>query len=186
MRIDLPQDQRDNPIVHLASAYARQIVSAGVAFSKATYQHSRLSLREFEGARARTAEINGCTICQQWRSARDLPGYFSAFGGNSSQSIAARGPVPDELFYQSVSQWRTAPIFSPRERIAIEYAERLGTDPQGLAGDDSFWTRAKSLLSDEEIVDLSYCVACWMGLGRVTHALGMDAVCSLGPAAEVA
>lgn len=33
-------------------------------FSKAVYTKSKLSLPEFEAARARTAEINGCLVCQ--------------------------------------------------------------------------------------------------------------------------
>ncbi len=37
----------------------------------------------------------------------------------------------------------------------------------------------KSAFSDDEIVDLSYCIAGWMGMGRVTHALGFDAVCAV-------
>ncbi|MET0988339.1 MAG: carboxymuconolactone decarboxylase family protein [Steroidobacteraceae bacterium] len=187
MRIDLPAQHQDAPIVHLASNYAAEIVRAGVAFSKAGYQHSKLSLREFEGARARTAEINGCTVCQNWRSERDLPGYFSAFGGQYERSVGTRGAAPDEQFYTSVSQWRDSPVFSERERLAIRYAEGLGMDPHGIAKDEEFWRRMKAAFSDDEIVDLSYCIAAWMGLGRVTHALGMDGVCSFrNPAEEAA
>jgi alkylhydroperoxidase family enzyme len=181
MRIHIPDEHCDNPVAHLSENYAKEIVRAGVAFSKAGYQHSRLSLREFEAARARTAEINGCLICRSFRSGRDLPSYFASFGGDNASSVAAHGPEPDEGFYEAVSQWRASSLFSARERIAIEYAERLGLDPHGLPGDDAFWERAKNAFSDEEIVDLSYCIACWMGLGRVTHALGMDGACTMVP-----
>jgi alkylhydroperoxidase family enzyme len=184
MRIHMPADQQDAAFVHLANNYAPEIVRAGVAFSKATYQHSKLSLREFEAARARTAEINGCAVCRSWRSDRDLRGYFAAFGGEYEQSVAARGPAPDEKFYAAVSQWRESPLFSERERLAIRYAEGLGLDPQGIAQDDDFWRAMKANFTDEEIVDLSYCIAAWMGLGRVTHALGMDGACSLPSPAE--
>lgn len=81
MRIDLPIEHLDNPVAHLAHTFAPEIVQAGLAFSTAVYQHSTLTLREFEGARARTAEINGCRVCQNFRTARDLPAYFEAFGG---------------------------------------------------------------------------------------------------------
>ena len=154
--------------------YAPEITSAARAFSLATYQRSKLSLREFEGARARTAQINGCRRCQAWRSARDLPDYFAAFGQTPDATVASRGPAPDEAYYAAVADWATSPIYSPREKVAIEYAERMGTDPQGLSADDAFWVRAKAVFSDEEIVDLSYCIACWMGLGRVSHVLGVD------------
>jgi alkylhydroperoxidase family enzyme len=156
-------------------------------FSKVTYQNSRLSLREFEAARRRTAEINGCQVCIAWRSARDIPYLLRLAGAQSSESVATRATevAPGDEFYQAVADWRTSPIFSPREKTAIEYAERLGTDPQGVARDEAFWARAKKLFSDDEIVDLSYCIACWMGLGRVTHALGLDGVCPM-PMAETA
>ena len=67
---------------------------------------------------------------------------------------------------------RTSPLYSARERIAIEYAEGMGTDPQGIAQDEDFWRRCKAAFSDREIVDLSFCIACWMGLGRIGHVLG--------------
>jgi hypothetical protein len=186
MRIELPERHQANPLPHLAENYAAQIVSAGVAFSKAGYQHSKLSLREFEGARARTAEINGCQVCRTFRADRDLPGYFAVFGGNVDQSVAANGAAPNEAFYLNLARWRDFPEYSERERVAIAFAEGLGLDPHGIATDEAFWARAKAVFSDEEIVDLAYCTACWMGLGRVTHALGMDNVCSFVPMKEVA
>jgi hypothetical protein len=186
MRIDLPVNQRDNPMVHVGPRYAPELVAAGLAFSGAGYQHSQLSLREFEGARARTAEINGCQVCRSWRSQRDLPGYFSALGGDVQASVASRGPAPDEAFYLGVSAWRTASQYSERERLAIAYAEGLGLDPQGLAHDEAFWARLKVVFSDTELVDLSFCVAGWIGLGRITHALGMDGVCAIGSMATKA
>jgi alkylhydroperoxidase family enzyme len=186
MRIDIPPTHQANPFAYLAEHYAVGIVAASVAFSKATYQHSTLSLREFEGARARTAEINGCEFCQNFRAGRDAPGLLQALGAGTGESIASHGPAPNEAFYRSVSRWRDDPQFSERERLAIGYAEGLGLDPHGVAKDEDLWKRIKAVFSDAEIVDLSYCIACWMGLGRVGHALGTDKVCSAMPAERVA
>ena len=33
--------------------------------------------------------------------------------------------------------------------------------------------------SDAEITDLTYCIACWMGMGRVAHVLGLDQNCEV-------
>ena len=183
MRIAIPEEHQAFPTAYVRKSYAPDIVLAGMRFSDATYANSKLSLREFEGARIRTAHINGCVLCLNWRSARDLPAYRKAIGKALDHSIAERGDaVPDEAFYAAVLDWRTSPVFSDRERLVIEYAELLGLDPHRAASDEDFWMRAKAAFSDEEIVDMSYCIACWMGLGRVTHALGLDSICSFGPA----
>ncbi len=180
MRIDIPAESASDPVAYTKDHYAVDIVRAGMNFSATAYQHSKLPLREFEAARLRTAQINGCQICQSRRSARDLPSYFDRFGGSLESSVINNGEVPEESFYAAVNDgWRESPIFSERERLAIDYAERLGVDPIKVAYDEDFWTQMKNAFSDDEIVDLSYCIAAWMGLGRVTHALGFDSVCAV-------
>ena len=183
MRIAPPQEDEagaddhgmQNPLVTV-QGHAPEIMAAGIQFSAITYANSKLPLRVFEAARARTAEINGCQLCQGFRAARDLPRLY----GPDAQTVVSNGPAPDEDFYVAVSEWRTSPLFDGQERLAIEYAERLGQDPKDVAADEDFWTRAKSLFSDAELLDLSFCIACWMGQGRATHALGLDGVCGLG------
>lgn len=177
MRIDVPQDQAHDPYGFATRTLAPEIMGAGGAFSHAVYRHSRLSLREFEGARARTAEINGCLICQRFRAARDLSAMFAANGVRAAETVADHGPAPDEAFYAAVADWRTSPLFSERERLAIGFAERFGEDPKGLADDEDFWTRMRTAFDDGEIVDLANSVAAWVGLGRVAHVLGFDTVC---------
>jgi alkylhydroperoxidase family enzyme len=175
MRIDVPAAQGHDPYGYATENLAPEIMKAGGAFSFAVYRHSKLSLREFEGARARTAEINGCTICQQFRAARDLGGMFSGTGTRGT--VVDNGPAPDEAFYAAVTEWRTSPIYSNRERLAIEFAERFGTEPKSLASDEEFWAKARAAFTDAEIADLANSVAAWVGLGRVAHVLGFDEVC---------
>ncbi|MBP8232521.1 carboxymuconolactone decarboxylase family protein [Rhizorhabdus sp.] len=175
MRIDVPAAQAHDPYGYATENLAPEIMKAGGAFSFAVYRHSKLSLREFEGARARTAEINGCTICQQFRAARDLGGMFSGTGTRGT--VVDNGPAPDEAFYAAVTEWRTSPIYSDRERLAIEFAERFGTEPKSLASDEEYWAKARAAFTDAEIADLANSVAAWVGLGRVAHVLGFDEVC---------
>lgn len=182
MRIHIPDDQQADAAAYTATHYAQKISAAAFQFSQATYQHSQLTMREFEAARARTAEINGCQVCQKFRAQRDIPEYMKFVGGDSSTSVASHGPAPDEIFYQSVSEWRTSALFSEREKLAIELAERMGLEPQAIAQDDPFWARFKSYFTDDETVDLCFCIACWMGTGRVMHVLGLDGFCSFSTA----
>ena len=184
IRIDLPEQDAADPYGYASRNHAREIMAAAGGFSKAVYQHSLLSLREFEGARSHTAQINGCVICQQFRAARDAQSMFAASGQRPAHTVVDNGPAPDEDFYAAVENWRTSPLFSPRERTAIEFAERFAEEPKVIAEDEDFWARAHALFSDEEIVDLAHSVAAWVGLGRVAHVLGFDSVCL--PFAEVA
>ena len=177
IRIDVPAEDAANPYGYAAHAHGREIMAAADVFSKAVYQHSILSLREFEGARSRIAQINGCIVCQQFRAAKDAPSMFAATGVRPDHLVSDNGPAPDEAFYTAVELWRTSPLFSPRERAAIEFAERFAEEPKAIADDEDFWERAHALFSDAEIVDLAHSVAAWMGLGRVAHVLGFDSVC---------
>jgi alkylhydroperoxidase family enzyme len=185
LRIEVPPSQAHDPYGYAGATHAQELMAAAGAFSKAVYTHSRLSLREFEGARARTAQINGCLVCQAFRAARDAPSMFAANGVRPPHLITDNGPAPDEAFYAAVETWPTSPLFSDRERVAIEFAERFAEDPKGLSADEAFWGRAHALFDDGEIVDLAHSVAAWVGLGRVAHVLGFDTVC-LPVAAEPA
>lgn len=181
MRVKLPPEQQSEALSHIPEHYAPEIFNAGVAFSVAVYRNSKLTTRECEAARARTAEINGCHLCQNFRVARDLSSYFASVGIEASDTVAARGPAPDEEFYSNVSNWREYPGYSERERVAIAIAESMGLDPQGLSQDDALWARAKAVYSDNELVDLVYALASWIGLGRAAHVLGLDGACAWAP-----
>ena len=179
MRVHIDPESAASPLNYVGRHYAKELVSAAAGFSRATYEFSKLSLREFEAARTRVAQINGCQLCQNWRSARDSAAYVAALGGGTDTVASRDSTPPDEALYSAVANWRTAKNLSARERCAIEFAERISQDPQGLAQDENFWREARGLFRDDEIVDLSYCVACWMGLGRVAHVLGIDAACQI-------
>ena len=77
-------------------------------------------------------------------------------------------------------------VLSPKERIAVRFSQRMGTDPDELGNDDAFWSELKQHLTDAEIVELTHCTAAWMAMGRVAHVLGVDTVCSVGGPLEEA
>ncbi|KHK91063.1 carboxymuconolactone decarboxylase family protein [Novosphingobium malaysiense] len=172
MRVDL-ESQPGNPIPDLSTRYAPEIIEAGAGFSMAPYRHSKLPLRLFEACRVATAVINGCTVCMNWRAQRDL----RLLG--VEEGVINQEDAPDEAMYQAVLSDDLS-VLSERERLAVRYSQRMGTDPRGLAADEAFWADLKAVLSDEEIVDLTYSTAAWMALGRVTHILGIDAACTIG------
>jgi alkylhydroperoxidase family enzyme len=156
-KIDIPEGA--DPMAYVFGQASPAIGAAAGGFSGATYADSTLPLREFEAARYRIAQINDCQICLTWRSERP-----------------DQGPVGEDL-YAAVAEWRTSPELSERERLAAEYAERYALDHRNL--DDEFWARMKGAYRNDEIVELSLCMAQWLGLGRLNQVLGIDVACAI-------
>jgi alkylhydroperoxidase family enzyme len=156
MRIDIPEGK--NPIEYVWGEMVPRIGIAASKFSGSVYAHSTLGLREFEAARLRIAQINGCVFCLDWRTERD-------------------GQKVDDGFAEAVTEWRTTGAFDDRTRLAAEYAERYALDHHGL--DEDFWTRMTAHYSQAEIVELSMSIGCWLAFGRLNHVLGLDTVCTL-------
>lgn len=154
--IEVPEGS--HPVLHVWGAMVPGIGPAAAAFSQSVYEHSTLGLREFEAARLRIAQINGCTFCQDWRTERD-------------------GETVEDGFDAAVADWRTTPAFDDRTRLAAEYAERYALDHHGLDAD--FWGRMNARFTPAEVVELSMCLGSWLAFGRLNHVLGLDVACRL-------
>jgi alkylhydroperoxidase family enzyme len=107
----------------------------------------------------RIAELTACEACATFRA----------------PSVVEAGVVDD--VYAHVSEWRTWPDYTDRQRLAIEYADRFATDHGSL--DDDFFVTLRAAFSDEEILDLTLCVAVFLGLGRTLAVLGVDQSCAI-------
>jgi alkylhydroperoxidase family enzyme len=182
-RIAIPANYEQAPLAYAVQHMAPELTGPLYALSKASYKHSILSLREFEGVRARIAQINGCQICQKFRGAQDVPTYLEGLGEDASTAVNTHGPAPDENFYLNVDDAANSPIYSTREKLAIEFAERFSLEPDALGYDDAFWARMKAHFSDAEIYDMTIVTGCFVASGRFVHILGFDqASCSLAEA----
>ncbi|MEI7592419.1 MAG: carboxymuconolactone decarboxylase family protein [Actinomycetes bacterium] len=158
LRIDLPDDRE--PIAWIWGEAVPEIGNAAARYSAAVYNNSTLSLREFECARARIAQINHCVFCLDWRTERD-------------------GERVEESMYDQVANWRYSSDLSNREQLAAEYAERFAVEHLSLDADEVFWTRMRSSFSDTEVLELSMSIGSWIAFGRLNHVLGIDSACSL-------
>lgn len=156
MDIDIP-DGKD-PIGYVWGELVPGIGTAAAQFSLAVYEHTTLGLREFEAARLRVAQLNGCLFCQDWRTERD-------------------GVTVEGSFADAVARWRTTDAFDDRTRLAAEYAERYCVDHHGL--DEEFWTRMSRHYGQAEIVELSMSIGSWLAFGRLNRVLGLDTRCVL-------
>ena len=95
MIIDVPEGK--DPIGYVWGEMVPEIGGAAATFSLKVYSDSTLGLREFEAARLRIAQINGCLFCQDWRTERD-------------------GEKVEAAFDQAVRDWRTTDAFDERAR----------------------------------------------------------------------
>jgi alkylhydroperoxidase family enzyme len=156
MNIDIPDGK--NPIEYVWGELVPGIGIAASKFSLAVYAHTTLGLREFEAARLRIAQVNGCVFCLDWRTERD-------------------GKKVEPEFLDAVTQWRTTDAFDDRTRLAAEYAERYALAHHDI--DDEFWHRMTEHYSQVEIVELSMSIGSWLAFGRLNRVLGLDTACML-------
>jgi alkylhydroperoxidase family enzyme len=156
MDIDIPAGK--DAIEYVWGEMVPGIGPAAAKLSLAVYAHSTLGLREFEAARLRIAQINGCLFCLDWRTERD-------------------GQMVEAGFASAVADWRATASFDHRTRLAAEYAERYALDHHGI--DEEFWQRMTAHYSQREIVELTMSIGSWLAFGRLNHVLGLDTVCTL-------
>jgi alkylhydroperoxidase family enzyme len=156
VNIDIPEGK--DPIGYVWGELVPGIGVAAANLSLSVYQHTTLGLREFEAARLRIAQINGCLFCLDWRTERD-------------------GVRVEDGFADAVAQWRTTDAFDDRARLAAEYAERYALDHHGL--DEEFWARMTRHYSQVEIVELTMSIGAWLVFGRLNRVFGLDAMCVL-------
>ncbi|MCU1371867.1 MAG: carboxymuconolactone decarboxylase [Ilumatobacteraceae bacterium] len=154
--IEIPEGK--DPIFFVWGEMVPGIGVAASTFAQSVYEHTTLGLREFEAARLRIAQINGCLFCQDWRTDRD-------------------GETVEDGFDAAVEHWRTTEAFDDRTRLAAEYAERFAVAHHDI--DAGFWERMNAHYTQAEIVELSMCLGSWISFGRLNHVLGLDAACVL-------
>ncbi len=65
-------------------------------------------------------------------------------------------------------------LFSPRERVALTFAELMATDH--LKIDDAVFAELRRHFSEAEIVELGVSTALFVGLGRFNAVIGIDPV----------
>lgn len=120
----------------------------------AAYNKSVLPVGVREAARIRIAQLNDCTVCLTFRA----------------DSVKAQG-LGEELYGNVGSEVDGLAALTEQERLAVEYAERFAVDHEQI--DDAFMDRMRSCFTDPEILDLTICVAAFLGLGRALHVLGI-------------
>jgi len=117
--------------------------------------HSGLeeNLRELISIRA--SEINGCAWCLDFHTKR----------------ARHRGETEQRIYL--LSGWRDAPVYSPRERAALEWTEAL-TLIAGHPVPDDVYERARERLSEAELANLTIAVGLINVWNRINVAFHTD------------
>jgi len=73
---------------------------------------------------------------------------------------------------QKLDSYKNDPEFTERERIAIEFAERLATDHASI--DDDFFKKMRANFSDPEILEIGMAAGQYIGFGRLLMVLDLE------------
>ena len=117
--------------------------------------HSGLEASLLELISIRASEINGCAWCLDFHTKR------ARHKGETEQRIYL------------LSGWRDAPVYSPRERAALEWTEVL-TLIAGHPVPDDVYQRARENLSEAELANLTIAVGLINVWNRINVAFHTD------------
>ncbi len=81
---------------------------------------------------------------------------------------------------RQVPAWRQSPLFTPMERDALEYAERMTITGEKVS--DELWTRLRGHFSEAQLVELTAAVALENFRSKFNVPLGVESqgFCVLG------
>lgn len=115
-------------------ALTQKLTELSFALKKGTVEQTILSLVEI-----RASQLNGCAFCL------DMHVKQAKLDGER------------ELRLHHVAIWRESPLFSDRERAALEWTEAL-TRLSPLGVSDEIYAQARAQFSEDELVYLTYMV----------------------------
>ncbi|HBD7058601.1 TPA: carboxymuconolactone decarboxylase family protein [Legionella pneumophila] len=103
----------------------------------------------------RVSQINWCAFCV------DI---------NSATLIKRAG---SEAHYKQLAKWRSSSLFSPEEKAALDYAEKVTYSDQ--RPDDECFNQLKLYYSEQEIIELTALIAFQNMSSKFNSALGVEA-----------
>jgi AhpD family alkylhydroperoxidase len=118
----------------------------------ATYvKRAGLDRRLLELVTMRTSQLNGCAYCIDMHS----------------KDARAAGETEQRLYL--LAAWRETPLYTERERAALEWAEAVTRLTAGQVPNDVF-AHARAHFSEEELMNLTIAVIATNGFNRLNIA----------------
>jgi AhpD family alkylhydroperoxidase len=146
--ISMPHDPKPRSEGFTFSKLAPEAYAALISLGKVVHA-SGLEHELLELVKMRSSQINGCAFCLQMHTtdARKL--------GISEERL------------QLLVVWREAPLFSPRERAALAYAEAVTRIADHGVPDDT-WADLTALFSEKEVAHLTAAIALINSWNRIS------------------
>jgi|SRR5579872_1120159 len=128
------------PRLSAQAAAPEELRKALIALGRSISENSSLDEKLEAIVALRASQMNGCAFCTVLHAAdaRDA--------GETQERLDA------------VAVWRDTPWFAPRERLALEFAERA-TDLINSEFDDDFYEKALAEFGERGLIDLAATVA---------------------------
>jgi len=77
-----------------------------------------------------------------------------------------------EEVVRALADFADSPDFTPREKLALGFAERMALHHQGI--DDAFFALLRREFSDAEIIELGILTGLFIGYGRLIAVLDLE------------
>ncbi len=77
-----------------------------------------------------------------------------------------------EEMVEALAQVETSPDFTPREKIALQFAELMAVNHKQI--DDDFFAALKQEFSSAQIIELGMLIGVFIGYGRLLSVLDLE------------
>jgi uncharacterized peroxidase-related enzyme len=135
-------------------AHRPEILRTMIAHFRAVMETGTVGLKLKELVIVRTSQLNHCEYCL-----------------NSHAQLARRHGWSEEQL-AGLEGFRTRADFSPREKAALELAERETLDSNGI--DDEFWATLRQHFDEGEIIELAAAIGLFNYFNRFNNSLKME------------
>ena len=85
--------------------------------------------------------------------------------------MARQQGLTEELI-AAIPHYRKSPLLTPREKVAIHFAEVLAGDHREASPE--LFDELREYFTEPEIIDLGWRIVTFVGYGRFIHALGLE------------
>jgi uncharacterized peroxidase-related enzyme len=142
------------PTMFRTVAYRPEILRTMVAHFRSVMETGTVGIKMKELVAVRTSQLNNCDYCVASHS------YIAQRFGWSEEQLA------------DLANFRTRSDFNPREKAALELAERETLDSHNV--DDAFWARLREHFDEGEIIELAATIGLFNYFTRFNNALKLE------------